>query len=127
MLRRLLLWRRLWLALLFYVVAWAAIEGMLWFLKADAGAHVAISTAFALLLGMEASSLWRWTLDRRGWKNLGVVVGDDLESAERRFFQTWHERPQAASAASKPAVLTSYGPKPADDVIGLFPEPGGPR
>jgi len=125
-----LLWRRLWLALLFYLIAWIVLESTLWFLKAGMGAHAAIGAAFALLLGMEASSLWRWTLNRRGWKNLGVVVGDDLESAERRFFQTWREMPHVASAASKTSVLTSYGPKPADgasDVIGLFPEPGGPR
>lgn len=124
-----LLWRRLWLALLFYVIAWIAVEGALWFMNAGWSAQAAINTAFALLLGMEASSLWRWTLNGRGWKNLGVVVGDDLESAERRFFQIWRERPQAISA-SKSSVLTNYGPKSADgasDVIGLFPEPGGPR
>lgn len=129
-----LLWRRLWLALLFYLIAWIVIEGTLLYFKAGTGSHLAIGVAIALLLGMEASSLWRWTLNRRGWKNLGVVVGDDLESAERRFFQTWREtgreRPQAASAAPKASVLTNYGPKPASgesDVIGLFPEPGGPR
>ncbi len=134
-----LLWRRLWLALLFYVIAWAAVESALWYFKAGVGAQAAINVVFALLLGMEASSLWRWTLERRGWKNLGVVVGDDLESAERRFFQTWGEKtrgeknwgeqPQTASA-SKSSVLTNYGPKSgagASDVIGLFPEPGGPR
>jgi hypothetical protein len=125
-----LLWRRLWLALLLYVIACIAIEGGLWLLKASTGAQAAIGFAFALLLGLEASSVWRWTLNRRGWKNSGVVVGDDLESAERRFFQIWRERPQAASSAPKSAVLTNYGPKSADsasDVIGLFPEPGGPR
>jgi hypothetical protein len=125
-----LLWRRLWLALLFYVIAWVAVEGALWFMKAGFGAQAAINTCFTLLLGLEASTLWRWTLNRRGWKNHGVVVGDDLESAERRFFQSWRERPQAAPASPKSAVLTNYGPKPAEngsEVIGLFPEPGGPR
>jgi hypothetical protein len=124
-----LLWRRLWLALLFYVIAFVVVEGALWYFKAGFGAQAAINAAFGLLLGMEASSVWRWTLNGRGWNNLGVVVGDDLESAERRFFQIWRERPQAASA-SKSAVLTNYGPKSSDsagDVIGLFPEPGGPR
>ena len=115
------------------MAAWICVEGILWALKAGAGAHAAIGAAFALLLGMEASSLWRWTLNRRGWNNTGVVVGDDVESAERRFFQTWQERSEGRSqspAAPKPVVLTSYGPKPADgasEVIGLFPEPGGSR
>jgi hypothetical protein len=124
-----LLWRRLWLALLLYVVAWMAVEGGLFFLKAGTGAHAAISIAFALLLGLEASSIWRWTLDRRGWKNSGVVVGDDLESAERRFFQSWREQRPQTAPAPQTAILTNYGPQPADggDVIGLFPEPGAPR
>ena len=124
-----LLWRRLWLALLLYVVAWAVVQGPLWLVKIGPTAHGAIGLLFAILLGMEASSVSRWTLNRRGWKNLGVVIGDDLESAERRFFQSWRELPQAASA-QKTAVLTSYGPKASEngnDVIGLFPEPGGSR
>jgi len=123
-----LLWRRLWLVLLFYVIAWIAVEGGLLWINAGTGAQAAIAFAFALLLGLEASTLWRWTLNRRGWKHLGVVVGDDLESAERRFFQSWREQPQTASAPK--AVLTNYGPKASEngnDVIGLFPEPGGSR
>src|SRR3954471_16448399 len=77
-----LLWRRLWLALLLYVIAWIAVEGGLLALTASPAAHGAIRLMFAILLGLEGSSLWRWTLHRRGWKNLSVVVGDDLESAE---------------------------------------------
>jgi uncharacterized protein DUF2628 len=122
-----LLWRRLWLALLFYVIAWIVVEGGLFALKANETAHAAIGLLFAILLGMEASSLWRWTLDRRGYKNLGVVVGDDLESAERRFFQT---RRDVAPKPAPKTVPSNYGPKSSEngnDVIGLFPEPGGSR
>ena len=125
-----LLWRRLWLVLLFYVIAFAAVAGALWFMKAGmrrAGRDHAGLRRCCSAWRPRACGAGRST--RRGWKNLGVVVGDDLESAERRFFQVWRERPQAASAP-KSAVLTNYGPKSADgssDVIGLFPEPGGPR
>ena len=125
-----LLWRRLWLVLLLYVIAWFAVEGGLLWVNAGTGAQAAIAFAFALLLGLEASTLWRWTLNRRGWKHLGVVVGDDLESAERRFFQTWRDTKREQAAAPKASVVTGYGPKSAQgksDVIGLFPEPGGPR
>src|SRR5216684_3389140 len=52
------------------------VEGWAWFL-------------FAVLVGLEASSLRRWTLTRRGWNDLGIVVADDLEAAERRFFAAW--------------------------------------
>ena len=43
----------------------------------------------ALLLGFEAASLQRWTLSRRNWRQLDIVVADDEESAERRFFDRW--------------------------------------
>jgi len=125
-----LLWRRLWLAFLFYVIAWAVVMGPLWFFRAGAGAQAVAASAFSLLLGLEASSVLRWTLTRNKWKNLGVVVGDDLESAEQRFFQTWRERSQTAFAAPKFSAPANPGSKPAsgaNDVIGLFPEPGGPR
>ena len=128
------LWHALWLVLLFYVSAWIIVEGALWYFKAGTGAMAAVNMAFALLLALEASSLWRWTLARRGWKEHGVVVGDDLESAERRFFQTWNEKSRneknSRTSPSRSPVLTNYGPKQTDngsDVIGLFPEPGGPR
>jgi hypothetical protein len=83
---------------------------------------------FMLLIGLEAGSLWRWTLTRRGWKNLGVVVGDDMESAERRFFAAWASSPTYAPPASAPPPAPSRAAR-ADDssIIGLFPQPGAPR
>ena len=58
---------------------------------------------------MEASSLRRWKLSRRGFANLGVVVGDDIEDAERRFFDGWvaDERPVMRSPA--PAARAASG------------------
>jgi hypothetical protein len=49
------------------------------------------------------------------------VVGDDLESAERRFFDAW-----AAGRVSRPAPPPAAGPAPppSGPIIGLFPEPG---
>jgi hypothetical protein len=54
-----------------------------------------------------------------------VVVGDDLESAERRFFAAW-VAPRAKPAMPPLAPAPAMG-KPASgapEVIGLFPEPG---
>jgi hypothetical protein len=78
------------------------------------------------LVGLESASLRRWTLGRRGWRTLGFVVGDDQESAERRFFGEWTKR-AAAPPAPEPKYTTPVrrGPPSASDVIGLFPEPGG--
>jgi hypothetical protein len=89
----------------------------------------------ALFLGLEGSSLRRWTLRRRGWSDLGIVVGEDLEAAERRFFEAWvagapdprmpHSGSQSGSSASVTAYRVPGGTKP--EVIGLFPDPGGTR
>ena len=76
----------------------------------------------ALLVGFEAATLRRYGLTRRGWKILGVVVGDDLESAERRFFDAW-----VVGRVPLPAPTPGVGPAapaPSGPIIGLFPEPG---
>jgi len=122
-----LLWRRLWLVLVLYLLVWGVLEAGLWQAKVESVVQFVVGFVLALLLGLEASTLWRWTLARRGWTTADVVVGDDVESAERRFFASRGER-AAAQPAIKPAPLTNFGPKPQDgEVIGLFPEPGGQR
>jgi hypothetical protein len=56
------------------------------------------------------------------------VVADDLEHAERRFFDAWtgqitRQSPRAASAPP-PLPATARGRGGAGDVIGVFPQPG---
>src|SRR5262245_15271644 len=113
---------RMWLVLLGYVAVVAGLEGLLHFLNVSEGVTFAVGACVALLVGFEAATLRRFTLARRRWRNVGVIVGDDLEIAERRFFDNWtkaepfaplHPPVQRAAASS--------------DVIGLFPEPGAPR
>jgi hypothetical protein len=128
-----MLGRRLWLVTVLYVLVAVALQAGLWIL----GVHVAIRAVagllLALLVGFEAGSLRRWTLTRRGWKNLGIVVGDTLETAERRFFAAW----LAADAPESPLPPAPNMPlsreraratlKEARDIIGLFPESGASR
>ena len=95
----------------------------------------------ALLLGFEAASLRRWTLSRRNWRQLDIVVADDEEAAERRFFDRWTAK-QRAPSNDQPAVdrggppptrdipgqpFSKPPPLPQSDIIGLFPEPGASR
>jgi hypothetical protein len=99
-----------------------------------------VDALLALLLGFEAASLKRWTLSRRKWRQLDIVVADGEEAAERRFFDRWTAR-QRATSNDQPAVDRG-GPPPTRDVagqgfskppaerneiIGLFPEPGASR
>ncbi len=46
----------------------------------------AVWLAAALLFAFEANNLRRWTLHRRGWRDVGVAAGRTLSDAEHRFF-----------------------------------------
>jgi hypothetical protein len=115
---------RLWLALVLYVAVAVAIGTGARFFGLSTGITAAIAFLVSLLIGFEASSLRRSALARRKWTNVGVVVGDDLELAERRFFDAWVRQKlpgRGAQASPAPGM-----PSPVEgDVIGLFPQPGG--
>jgi len=124
---------RMWLVLIGYVVIAGAIEVPVKLSGAPGFAASVIGLLLGLLVGLEAGTLRRFTLNRRGWKNLGVVSGDDLEDAERRFFDAWPQRtnspsggPHAPMPGPASAAPNRRGPL-GSDVIGLFPEPGARR
>src|ERR1700731_4844006 len=124
---------RMWLVLIGYVVVAGAIEIPVKLSGAPALAASLIGILLGLLVGLEAGPLRRFTLSRRGWKNLGVVSGDDREDAERRFFDAWLQRTNSTSGASHAPMRGPASAAPnrrgplRSDVIGLFPEPGAPR
>ena len=135
---------RLWLALTGYVILAIALSVALRFVGASTTVTLIAGVLFSLLVGFEAATLRRFKLSRRGWKNVGIVVGDDLESAERRFFDAWVNNswadkssvnkswadPSAADGApraSSPAMGVAMARRPSSEVIGLFPQPGAPR
>jgi hypothetical protein len=95
----------------------------------------AIAWALALihlLVGIEAGSLRRANLAHRGWRDRGIVIGDDRAAAERRFFDRYvfAETTREMEAALAAAPRQPPPPAGATDVLGLFPQPGasaGPR
>ncbi len=122
-----MIWRRLWLVLLLYIVAMTLLQVGLWAVGASTTVKFIVGVLIGLLIGFEGPTLRRWTYNRRGWISHGVVVADDEESAERRFFDAWiaHEaRPIVPLAGARPAPYRSAADPPA--VIGLFPEPQSP-
>jgi len=135
---------RLWLALTGYVILAIALSVALRFAGASTTVTLIAGALFSLLVGFEAATLRRFKLSRRGWKNVGIVVGDDLESAERRFFDAWVNKSwvnkswadkswadqsaaDGAPRASSPAMGVAMARRPSSEVIGLFPQPGAPR
>ena len=136
-----LAWHRLWLALLGWIVLMIAVDIGMVRLGIGAAAIFFVDALLALLLGFEAASLERWTLSRRSWRQLDIVVADDEEAAERRFFDRWTAK-QRGPANEQPAVdrgappptrdipgqaFSRPPPLPREEIIGLFPEPGASR
>jgi hypothetical protein len=125
---------RLWLALAIYLVVAAALDAGLRALGVSLVTLIVASLLISLLVGLEAGTLRRFKLARRHWRNIGVVTGDDLEDAERRFFDAWirqapARRPPAPANASPSgsAPPPASSPAPSSGVVGLFPEPGAHR
>lgn len=130
-----LLWHRLWLALAGWLIVAGALEVALLRLGIGRISMFLVDAVVALLMGFEAASLRRWTLSRGNWRQLDVVVADDEEAAERRFFERWSrgglltEQAGVDPGGSPPTGGASRQPPPlpAGGIIGLFPEPGGSR
>jgi hypothetical protein len=121
---------KLWLELLAYLAGLAIVGPGLLALGVGWPAVIVVLALIQFLLGMEATSLVRSMLTRRGWRDGGVVIADDRDLAERRFFENRFAR-RAKAAAGAPIAPVPLPPAAAaphrSGVIGLFPEPGGGR
>ena len=136
-----LIWHRLWLALIGWVVVMAAIGFGMSALGAGGKAILLVDVMLALLMGFEAASLRRWTFSRRNWRQIDIVVADNREQAERRFFDRWtlqqrvrvNDQPTVDRGGPPPTravpgqPFSQPPPLPKSEIIGLFPEPGGSR
>ncbi|WP_407157347.1 DUF2628 domain-containing protein [Bradyrhizobium sp. STM 3557] len=132
-----LAWHRLWLALIGWIIVVAAVDALLLWIGVGRGTVFVADVLLAILLGFEASSLERWSFSRGNWQQLDIVVGDDRDAAERRFFERWAARRGAPAydnhtvdRGAPPPTRDNGGhppPMPHYSIIGLFPEPGGGR
>jgi Protein of unknown function (DUF2628) len=115
-----LIWNRLWLALCGYIALQLAIEFALRFIHATQDTRFFVMFVIALLMGLEASTLRRWTLARRKWRQLDVVVARNREEAERRFFG---RQPPLSAPVNSIHPMPRSSITPHDDA-GFFPMPG---
>ena len=127
---------RMWLVFTGYILVAVALQIVLGMIGASSTVMAVTGVLIAWLVGLEAATLRRFTLGRRGWRNVGIVVGDDVDAVERRFFDAWFDESWDDGAARRPAPLSSEVPilrspqgslQSSSDVIGLFPEPGASR
>lgn len=115
------LWHRLWLAavLVALLLAGLAIGGRLFGLHPLAG--LAMSLLAGVLIGLEASSLRRWTYAMQGRSVRDAVVALSRDEAETKLFARWLD-PSALRA-----IVPTSSLRRQDDVIGLFPLSEGGR
>ena len=126
-----LLWHRLWLGFIAWLVAVSAIAIVAYAFGLTPEAAAPLFWMPTLVVAFEGTELLRRKLLRSGYRETGVRIGRDLEDAERRYFAEWSARPDTPAkppADRKPAPQPMAAPQLAPNpVIGLFPEPGARR
>ena len=111
------LFHRLWIATLIVLAGFLALAGIGHLLGLPAGIATLVTLLTSWLVGLEASSLRRWTLARRGWPARDAVIAATPEEAEARALNRWLDSSAAAPRAPFPAGPT----RRTEPVIGLFP------
>jgi hypothetical protein len=91
-----LLWHRLWLAALGYLVLAVLVGALL----PGGGVGFAAGLALQFLLGAHANDLRRWALARRGYAQAHVVAERDQDAALARLLA---QRPDLAGLWARPA------------------------
>lgn len=118
---------RLWLAGLLVAAAIVTVAVCAYLAGAGPGAIWLAVFLSSILVGLEASSLRRWTLGRRGRPVVDVLSAGSAAEAETKAFERWLSG-EAADPGSAAASPTSARPAPRPlaapptPVIGLFPE-----
>lgn len=134
-----LVYRRQWLVLLLYLAVMIGVSLLIQRTGTDAAGFAIILLHF--LFALEANNLRRWTLERWGFRLVGVAEGRNLEEAELRWFADaaagetpMRDRPLRApsppappSPPIPPAAATSAVPRaPAAPPVPARPGSGNP-
>jgi hypothetical protein len=117
---------RLWLAGLAVLAIMFAFGAVLNLLDVHPLAATLAQALLQALIGLEANSLRRWTLARRGRPMVDVVTAADRDEAEAKAFARWLEQRPAPPRNPAPAAVPAIARRP-EPVIGLFPDAERPR
>jgi hypothetical protein len=111
----------MWIVLLFTLAADMLVIVLGASFKLGDGVLTILGLAINLVIGFSGNDLYRWTIARGGFREIGLAAGSDLDEAELRFFSAL---PQARTPVSVPTLAAPAG---MTDALGLFPRPGGTR
>ena len=121
-----LIYRRLWRAVLAWLVAVIAVSVLTRVFALPTPVTLLLYLVLAVLVGLEANEARRVALGRRGYIGSALVTGSTRTMAERTFFSGSSASGAAIGRAAGGSLASSYpagtGPHP---VIGLFPQPAG--
>jgi hypothetical protein len=110
---------RLWIAGLLVLFALVALNGLMSVLDVHGLAAFLAQVLLSWLIGLEANSLRRWTLARRGMPVTDVVTASDRDEAEAKSFARWLTR---TLPAVRPAAAPLRPRGMGEPVLGLFPD-----
>lgn len=118
------LWHRLWLAAILVFAGLVTLSVAGHALGLSPGAGFLVTLLASLLIGLEASSLRRWTYGRRGLPARDAVIAGSHEEAEMKLAARWLDR----DALARPAPAARATPRRDEDTaLGFFPAREGLR
>lgn len=82
-----LVYKRMWIVLPFYIAATAGLTMLAQSAVVVESAVFVGNLALNLILGLQGNDLYRWTLQRRRYREHAVVLGQNLVTAEQRYFE----------------------------------------
>jgi len=124
-----LLFHRLWLATLIYLVVSFALAALVYFVPLDEDWASWLLLLPSIWVALEGNDMRRRKLAGKGFTQAAAVLAKSRVEAEQRFFAEWDSaHPATPAAASTPAARGPQAPRYGagePQVLGLFPEPGG--
>ena len=123
-----LLRHRLWLGFLIWLAVFIAITVAGSLLAYGPYAALAAWYVPAFIFGLEGVNFRARKFLRKDYREAGVVIAEDLETAERRFFETWKNSPAPYAPDAAPPIYPdtklAVAAAAEQNVIGMFPTPG---
>lgn len=104
-----LLVNRMWVVLLAYLVGIVVVTATMTAVGVSEAWAGLVQLAINIVMGFEADSLRRWSLERKGFATVGTVTGRNSTECERRFFEDWLPRQPVLRVETPSSSVASEG------------------